>query len=172
MHTAYVGLGANLGDPRAQLQTALQAIAQLPDTRIVALSSLYRSAPMGPADQPEYCNAACRLETTLSPRALLEALIDIERAVGRIRGQERWGPRMLDLDLLHVEGVSLDEPGLHLPHPGIMRRNFVLVPLAEVAPNLSIPGLGRIDEAAAGIGRDGLAYWDIADAERAAAAAR
>lgn len=156
---AYVGLGANLGDPPQQLRVALAAIAKLPRTRIAAVSSFYRSAPMGPADQPDYCNAVCRVETTLSPRELLDALIGIERSAGRERGQERWGPRLLDLDLLHVEGVVLDEPGLHLPHTGLMRRNFVLVPLAELAPTLVIPQLGAIAPAAAQIGREGLEVW-------------
>lgn len=168
MRIAYVGLGANLGDPPAQLRAALKAIAALPRTRIEAVSRFYRSAPMGPADQPDYCNAACRVTTELAPRALLEALIGIERTAGRERGAERWGPRLLDLDLLHVEGIALDEPGLHLPHPGLMRRNFVLVPLAELAPTLVIPRLGAIADAAAGIGREGLEVWQGAGFDGAA----
>lgn len=160
MYSAYVGLGANLGDPPAQLRFALRAIAGLPGTRVAAVSSFYRSAPMGPADQPDYCNAVCCVETALAPRELLGALIDIERALGRTRGHERWGPRMLDLDLLHVEGVALDEPGLHLPHPGLARRNFVLVPLAELAPNLVIDGLGGIADHVRAIGREGLSNWE------------
>lgn len=164
MTSAYVGLGANLGEPAVQLRTALDAIARLPGTRVVATSRFYRSAPMGPAGQPDYCNAVCELETALAPRALLEALIAIERAVGRIRGAERWGPRRLDLDLLHVEGVTMDEPGLHLPHPGIAQRNFVLVPLAELAPVLEIPGLGRVADRAQEAGTEGLSLWDTLDA--------
>jgi 2-amino-4-hydroxy-6-hydroxymethyldihydropteridine diphosphokinase len=164
MTSAYVGLGANLGEPAAQLRTALDAIAQLPDTRVVATSRFYRSAPMGPPEQPDYCNAVCEVETRLSPRALLEALIGIERAVGRVRGAERWGPRRLDLDLLHVQGVVMDEPGLHLPHPGIGQRNFVLVPLAELSATLEIPGLGDATEAARAIGTEGLSLWDALDA--------
>lgn len=164
MTTAYVGLGANLGEPAAQLRTALEAIGRLPDTRVIATSRFYRSAPMGPPEQPDYCNAVCALETSLAPRVLLEALIGIERAVGRIRGAERWGPRRLDLDLLHVEGLAMDEPGLHLPHPGIAQRNFVLVPLAELAPVLEIPGLGPVADRAAQAGTDGLSLWDALDA--------
>lgn len=159
VHSAYLGLGANLGDPAAQLRAALVAIAALPGTRVLAVSRLYRSAPMGPAGQPDYCNAACRIETALTPRALLDALIGIERAAGRVRGGERWGARQLDLDILHVEGVALDEPGLHLPHPGIAQRNFVLVPLAEVAPALDIPGLGRVAERARSCTQEGLQLW-------------
>lgn len=160
MTSAYVGLGGNLGDPAAQLRTALEAMGRLPGTRVVATSRFYRSAPMGPPGQPDYCNAACELDTALAPRALLDALIDIERAAGRIRGAERWGPRRLDLDLLHVVGVEMNEPGLHLPHPGIGKRNFVLVPLAELAPMLEIPGLGRVAERAREFGTAGLEPWD------------
>lgn len=163
MYSAYVGLGANLGDPAAQLRAALAAIAALEGTQVVATSRFYRSAPMGPPDQPEYCNAVCHVRTGLAPRALLDALIDIERTAGRIRGGERWGPRRLDLDLLHVEGLQTDEPGLHLPHPGIAKRNFVLVPLAELAPALEIPGLAAIDSLARAVGMEGLSAWDAID---------
>ncbi|TDU24407.1 2-amino-4-hydroxy-6-hydroxymethyldihydropteridine diphosphokinase [Panacagrimonas perspica] len=164
MYSAYVGLGANLGDPAAQLRAALDAIAALDGTRIVATSRFYRSAPMGPPDQPEYCNAVCQVQTALSPRDLLDALIGIERTAGRIRSGERWGPRRLDLDLLHVEGIAMDEPGLHLPHPGIASRNFVLVPLAELAPQLQIPSLEPIDTLARTVGMEGLSAWDALDA--------
>ena len=164
MDSAYVGLGANLGDPAAQLRAALGAIAQIPDTQVLATSRFYRSAPMGPPDQPDYCNAVCHLQTRRTPRELLDALIAIERTAGRTRGSERWGPRRLDLDLLHVEGVAMDEPGLHLPHPGIAHRNFVLVPLAELAPSLAIPGLDPIDTLARALGTDGLSAWDALDA--------
>jgi len=164
MYSAYVGLGANLGDPAAQLRAALAAIAALDGTQIVATSRFYRSAPMGPPDQPDYCNAVCQLQTALAPRDLLDALIGIERTAGRIRGGERWGPRRLDLDLLHVEGVAMDEPGLHLPHPGISMRNFVLVPLAELAPQLQIPARESIATLARTVGMEGLSAWDAIDA--------
>lgn len=164
MHVAYVGLGANLGDPAAQLRAALEAIAALEATQILATSRFYRSAPMGPPDQPDYCNAVCQVQTALEPRDLLDALIGIERFAGRIRGGARWGPRRLDLDLLHVEGVTMDVPGLHLPHPGIAARNFVLVPLAELAPALRIPGLEPIGTLARSVGMDGLSAWDAIDA--------
>ncbi len=167
MYSAYVGLGANLGDPAAQLRAALTAIASLDGTQVVATSRFYRSAPMGPPDQPEYCNAVCHVQTRLAPRALLDALIGIERTAGRIRGGERWGPRRLDLDLLHVEGLQRDEPGLNLPHPGIAKRNFVLVPLAELAPALEIPGLAAIESLVREVGMEGLSAWDAIDAPRA-----
>lgn len=164
MYSAYVGLGANLGDPAAQLRAAARAIAALPETRLRAGSRLYRSAPMGPAGQPDYCNAVVHIDTNLAPRALLDALIGIERAAGRVRGGERWGARQLDLDILHVEGIALDEPGLHLPHPGLAQRNFVLAPFAEIAPALDVPGLGRITALAERAGTAGLSLWDASDA--------
>lgn len=160
MHTAYIGLGANLGQPAEQLRAAVAAIAALPSTRMLHVSRFFRSAPMGPADQPDYCNAACCVQTALAPRDLLAAMIAIERKAGRVRGGPRWGPRALDLDLLHVVGVVCDEPGLRLPHPGIAQRNFVLTPLAEVAPDLEIAGIGPVQERAATLGRDGLELWE------------
>jgi 2-amino-4-hydroxy-6-hydroxymethyldihydropteridine diphosphokinase len=159
VRVAYIGLGANLGDPEAQVRAALAALAARSDTRVLAISPLYRSAPMGPADQPDYCNAVCQVQTPLAPRALLDVLLGLEREAGRERGGDRWGPRRLDLDLLHVEGVQLDEPGLHLPHPGLTQRNFVLAPLADLAPDLILPGLGRVADLAVQAGRDGLGSW-------------
>jgi 2-amino-4-hydroxy-6-hydroxymethyldihydropteridine diphosphokinase len=156
---AYIGLGANLGDPATQVRGALVAIAGIPGCAVLNVSGLYRSAPMGPAGQPDYCNAVAEIETTLAPRALLDALLAIERSAGRQRGGDRWGPRILDLDLLHVDGVTLDEPGLHLPHPGLAARNFVAVPLAEIAPDLDIPGLGRAADLARAAGQAGLGPW-------------
>ncbi|SFF30509.1 2-amino-4-hydroxy-6-hydroxymethyldihydropteridinediphosphokinase [Fontimonas thermophila] len=156
MRRAYIGLGANLGDPPAQLRAALAAISQL--GRLVAVSPFYRSAPMGPAGQPDYCNAACALDTALDAAALMAALLSIERRMGRVRS-EKWGPRTIDLDLLHVEGEVRADADLTLPHPGIGVRNFVLVPLADIAPELWIPGIGGVADAAARIGRQGLAPW-------------
>lgn len=156
---AYIGLGANLGDPVAQVHGALAAIGRIPGCTLIGASRLFRSAPMGPPGQPDYCNAVAEVETTVAPRDLLDALLAIERAAGRTRGGDRWGPRILDLDLLHVDGVTLDEPGLHLPHPGLASRNFVVVPLAELVPSLDIPGLGRVTDLARAAGHDGLAPW-------------
>lgn len=161
---AYIGIGANLGDPAAQVRHALHAIAQLPGVQLRGVSRFYGSAPMGPADQPDFCNAVCRVDSRMAPAPLLQALIGIEREAGRVRGAERWGPRLLDLDLLHVEGVALDEPGLHLPHPGLAHRNFVLVPLAELAPALHIPGVGVMQDLAARMSREGLWLWPDDDA--------
>ncbi|MFT4045200.1 MAG: 2-amino-4-hydroxy-6-hydroxymethyldihydropteridine diphosphokinase [Solimonas sp.] len=157
---ATIGLGANLGDPAARLRWALTRIAGL--GAIEAQSPLYRSAPMGPPGQPDFCNAVAIVRTGLAPVDLMQALLAIERETGRVRGV-KWGPRTLDLDLLDFDGTKLDLPGLHLPHPGIANRNFVLAPWADIAPDAVIPGVGRIGDAAAAIGRQGLTPWDSAD---------
>jgi 2-amino-4-hydroxy-6-hydroxymethyldihydropteridine diphosphokinase len=155
----YLGLGANLGTPAAQVERALALIAALPDTTLLARSSLYRSDPVGPAGQPDYCNAACVIDTGLTPLELLDAVQGIEQAAGRIRDGIRWAARLLDIDLLHVEGLQLSTPQLSLPHPHLQERNWVLVPLAEIAPALDIPGLGAISERARAIGTAGLRRW-------------
>jgi len=149
---AYVGLGSNLpgprGSPREAVLAALAALDELPDTRLVARSRLYRTRPLGgPPGQPDYVNAVARLETALSPGALLEALHGLEAAWGRRRG-ERWGPRTLDLDLLLHGGRRLAEDGLRLPHPRLAERDFVMLPLLELAPGLEVPGLGPAAELA------------------------
>lgn len=159
MAIAYIALGANLGEPAQQLRAALQALASTPGIQLLEQSPFYRTAPLGPADQPHYCNAVCRLETSLTPEQLLERMLSVERAAGRVRSGNRWGPRLLDLDLLHVEGEIRNTPQLKLPHPGIALRNFVLVPLADVAPSLDIPGVGIVAEQALKLGRDGLEPW-------------
>ena len=145
MKHVYIGLGSNLADPRAQIEGGLRALATLPESRLLRHSRLYRSAPWGRLDQPEFVNAVAAIETALRPRALLDALLAIERAAGRERDATRWGPRVLDLDILTYADLALDEPGLHLPHPHLHQRAFVLVPLAEIAPTLSVPGRGRVD---------------------------
>ena len=139
-----VGLGSNLDAPARQIETAFGMLGAIDRTSLVATSSLYRSAPLGGIEQPDFVNAAALLTTELDPRTFLEELQAIERARGRERGEVQWGPRVLDLDLLAYDGVSLDEPGLTVPHPGIAARNFVLLPLREIAPDFRIPGLGRV----------------------------
>lgn len=156
---AYVGLGANLGDPPAQLDAALDALAAQPGVRLLQCSRYWRSDAIGPQPQPDYCNAACSIETQLAPEALLNLLLDLEDAAGRTR-EQRWGPRVLDLDLLHVDGVHRATTRLTLPHPQIARRPFVLLPLAEVAPTLAIPGVGEIAALAERCDRSGLRPWD------------
>lgn len=140
---AFVGLGSNLENPAVQLRAAHAALAGLPETALTAISPVYRSAPMGPADQPDYLNAVAALETALDPWALLDRLLKIEIARGRVRGR-RWGARILDLDLLLYGDRTLDNPNLTLPHPGVHQRGFVLYPLADIAPTLHIPGLGTV----------------------------
>ena len=140
---AWVGLGANLGDARRALREALVSVAALPGTRLVGVSSLYRSAPVD-ATGPDYLNAVAALDTELAPEALLDALLEIEQHAGR---QRPWrnAPRVIDLDLLLHEGTVVASPRLTLPHPRLQLRAFVLVPLAELAPALTIPGYGRVD---------------------------
>ncbi len=152
---AYVGLGSNLGLPRERVLEGFERLSGLPHTRLELRSRLYSSAPMGPQDQPDYVNAAAGLLSRLPPHELLEGLFTIERAMGRIR-QERWGPRVLDLDLLWMPPRVLVEPHLTLPHPGLQLRNFVLYPLADIAPALLIPGLGRVADMKARVGGAGI----------------
>lgn len=140
---AYIALGANIGDPVATVRAAVDALAGLPGLRLLQASSLYRTAPVGLQDQPDFINAVARTETDLAPHALLDALLSLEARFGRIR-QERNGPRSLDLDLLLYDGLALDTPSLTLPHPRLHLRAFVLVPLAEIAPDLAIPGRGTV----------------------------
>ena len=143
-YPAYVGLGSNLQMPTRQVETALELLGDIPRTRLVTVSSLYRSAPFGGIEQPDFVNAAAALLTQLAPHDLLAELQDIEARQGRERDDKRWGPRVLDLDLLVHATAVIDEPGITLPHPGIAERNFVLLPLLEIAPELVIPGLGRV----------------------------
>lgn len=160
MPKAYIGLGSNLDDPARQVLSALQAISTLDGVRLLQRSRLYRTPPMGPADQPDYCNAVCVADIDIEPGELMQSLLTIELQAGRVRGVQHWGPRRIDLDLLHVDGVELDTPKLKLPHPGIAKRNFVVVPLAEVAPDLVIPGLGSIAQAAREIDTTDLSDWN------------
>lgn len=134
----YIGLGSNLQDPEAQIDQALDALALLPDSRLTAVSSLYRSAPLGPSDQPDYLNAVAMFDTRLAALALLDALQAIEQQQGRVR-ERHWGPRTIDLDLLLYGAEQIDLPRLQVPHPQMLLRSFVLVPLAELAPGLHLP---------------------------------
>ena len=144
-YPAYVGLGSNLQGPARQLDAAFELLAGIADTRLISKSSLYRSAPFGGVEQPDFVNAAAALMTRLSAAELLHELQRIENAQGRERDGDRWGPRVLDLDLLVYSDQKIDEQDLIIPHPGIGERNFVLLPLGEVAPGLNIPGLGQIE---------------------------
>jgi len=146
---AAVGLGANLNDPAAQVEYALAELDRLPGTRLLAHSALYASAPVGYVDQPDFINAVAQVETSLAPRALLAALLDIEHRHGRERSF-RNAPRTLDLDLLLYGNAHFHEDGLTLPHPRMTERAFVLLPLLEIAPEAVIPGHGRAADWLAG----------------------
>lgn len=141
---AYVALGSNLGDSKQHMLDAMDALAVLPGTQVVARSRIYRTPPWGKLDQPDFLNAVVVLETELEPHDLLDALLNIERIAGRERNGERWGPRTLDLDLLHIAGKTVNSERLTLPHPHLADRAFVLLPLHEVAPELDIPGQGKV----------------------------
>jgi 2-amino-4-hydroxy-6-hydroxymethyldihydropteridine diphosphokinase len=162
--TAIVGLGGNQGDPVAALRAALVGLDLLPGTRLLRASRLYRTPAWGQRDQPDFINAAAALETTLAPRALLERLLAVERAFGRIRaadGSDRWGPRSLDLDLLLYGDAVVDEPGLRVPHPHLHERAFALLPLVDVAPDAVIPGVGPAREALRVLAADAMAIDGI-----------
>lgn len=135
----YIGLGANLDEPVTQLQQAVQALKQLADSQLIAVSAFYGSKPMGPQDQPDYVNAAAALDTTLNAEQLLDALQQIEQQQGRKRKAERWGPRTLDLDILLYGNQVIATDRLTVPHYGLREREFVLYPLYEIAPQLNLP---------------------------------
>ncbi|MER3408648.1 MAG: 2-amino-4-hydroxy-6-hydroxymethyldihydropteridine diphosphokinase [Thermoleophilia bacterium] len=144
MIRAYVGVGANLGDREASIARALELLAAEPGVEVAAVSSLRETQPVGYLDQPPFLNGAAALDTCLSPRALLERLLAIEQALGRRRQGPRFGPRVIDLDLLLYGDLAVDEPGLTVPHPRLSERRFVLEPLSELAPDLVVPGRGPL----------------------------
>ena len=157
MTLAAVGLGANLGDAAATLRDAIAALADLPDATLLRASRLYRTPAWGRTDQPDFINAVALVETSLDARDLLDALLAIERRFGRVRLEgERWGPRTLDLDLLLFGDAVIDQAGLQVPHPHLHERAFVLLPLAEIAPALQVPGRGPVAALAAGMAADGI----------------
>lgn len=145
-HIAYIGLGSNLADPVAQIRRALQALNTLPQTQLLAQSSLYRSAPVGYLDQPDFINAVAKVETGLGAHALLDALLALEQVNGRTR-EFLNAPRTLDLDVLLYDDLQHHEHGLTVPHPQMHKRAFVLRPLLEIAPECEIPGMGRAAQA-------------------------
>jgi len=156
--TAYIGLGGNLGDPEATLRSAIDALDHLPQTRRVSASRLYRTPAWGRLDQPAFVNAAAAVATDLAPEALLDALLALERRYGRERIEgERWGPRTLDLDVLLFADQVIDTPRLQVPHPHLHERAFALLPLAEIAAELRIPGHGTVQAELAKLDTGGLA---------------
>jgi 2-amino-4-hydroxy-6-hydroxymethyldihydropteridine diphosphokinase len=156
---AYVGIGSNLQSPRDRVLEAIERMSTLEATRMVLRSRLYLTRPMGPQNQPDFVNAAVGLLTQLAARDLLTGLLGIERGMGRDR-QERWGPRVIDLDLLWMVDSAIDEPGLTVPHPGVSTRNFVLYPLADIAPTIKIPGNGEVLDLKRDAGGDGISVLE------------
>lgn len=152
---AYVALGANLGDPQGQVRDAVQALDTLAHARVTARSSLYLTPPWGVTEQPAFVNAVVGVETTLSARDLLTAMQVLESRAGRKRDGQRWGPRMLDLDLLLYGDAQLHDEQLAIPHPRLAERAFVLLPLAEIAGGLEVPGLGRVADLLARVDASG-----------------
>ena len=154
---AWIALGSNLDNPAVRVAGALEELDHLPDTRLIGRSSLYETRPWGMTDQPNFINAVAAVKTGLEPRPLLDALLDLELAQGRRRdAEERWGPRRLDLDLLLYDELTMDTDRLTLPHPRMHERAFVLVPLLEVDPELSVPGRGPVAGLLATVGTGGI----------------
>lgn len=151
MTRAYIGLGANLGDPEAMLRAAVEQIAVEPGIEVVAVSSLRETDPVGYTDQPRFLNGAAAVDTDLSARDLLGRLLAVERRLGRVREGPRFGPRTIDLDLLLYGGERIDEPGLQVPHPRLHERLFALEPLYELDPALELPGRGQLAEIIRGL---------------------
>ena len=152
---AYVAIGSNLRSPRDRVLEAMQRLGALGAADTLLRSRLYLSRPMGPQDQPDFVNAAAGLLTQDTPQELLARLLDIERNMGRTQ-RERWGPRVIDLDLVWMVDSTVDEPGLKVPHPGVSTRNFVLYPLADIAPTMKIPGIGTVLDLKRSVGGDGI----------------
>jgi 2-amino-4-hydroxy-6-hydroxymethyldihydropteridine diphosphokinase len=157
---AYIGVGSNLDEPRRQVQSAFLRLARVPDTRLILTSGMYASKPFGPVVQPDFVNAAAAVLTQLTARQFLDALRAIESDMGRPAQHEHWGPRVIDLDLLSYARERSSDGQLTLPHPGIVERNFVLYPLAEITPDLEIPGLGRVAQLAGRVVPEGLHILD------------
>ena len=155
-YPAYIGVGSNLSGPHEQVLEACARLTGLPRSRVLLTSPLYRSRPLGPVAQPDFVNAVAGVLTQLDPQALFAALKALEGALGRPPQHERWGPRIIDLDLLSHGRERRSEAALTLPHPGIVERNFVLYPLADIAPDLDLPGLGRVAELKKRVTPEGL----------------
>jgi 2-amino-4-hydroxy-6-hydroxymethyldihydropteridine diphosphokinase len=137
--TAYLSLGGNLGEPERSMANALRMLDNDPGVEVIAVSSLYKTPPWGKLDQPDFLNIAVRLSTALTPHALLDLCLDIERRLKRVR-EERWGPRLIDIDLLVFDDRIIHEVGLEVPHPRMLERAFVLAPMTEIAPDLVVSG--------------------------------
>ncbi|MGF1775340.1 2-amino-4-hydroxy-6-hydroxymethyldihydropteridine diphosphokinase [Vibrio nomapromontoriensis] len=159
MITCYIAIGSNLSDPVAQALDAMEALKSLPKSSVIQCSSLYSSTPMGPANQPDYINAVVKIQTELTPLELLDCTQAIELEQGRVRKDERWGPRTLDLDLILYGNEVIDSERLTIPHYGMKEREFVLYPLAEITPNLQLPDGTELTSLLKQVDRNGLSVW-------------
>ncbi|MCW8345191.1 2-amino-4-hydroxy-6-hydroxymethyldihydropteridine diphosphokinase [Vibrio sp. ZSDZ65] len=159
MITCYIAIGSNLSDPVAQALDAMDALKSLPKSSVIQCSSLYSSTPMGPANQPDYINAVVKIQTELTPLELLDCTQAIELEQGRVRKDERWGPRTLDLDLILYGNEVIDSERLTVPHYGMKEREFVLYPLAEITPNLQLPDGTELTNLLTQVDRNGLSVW-------------
>ncbi len=159
MIRTYIAIGSNLGDPVAQAQTAIEALYHLPNSQVVSVSSLYSSTPMGPQNQPDYINAVVAIDTTLAPLELLNHTQAIELEQGRVRKDERWGPRTLDLDIILYGDLQHHCERLTVPHYGMKVREFVLYPLAEINPDLVLPDHTSLCTLLTQVSQNGLAIW-------------
>lgn len=159
MTRVYIALGSNLANPLHQVQSALNALAELPQTKLIATSSLYRTPPLGPQDQPDYLNAVVALDTDLSAENLLDHTQKIELEHGRVRKDERWGPRTLDLDILLFGDEIINTERLTIPHYDMKNRQFMLSPLAEIAPELHFPTGESLQSIIAQLGAEPLTRW-------------
>jgi 2-amino-4-hydroxy-6-hydroxymethyldihydropteridine diphosphokinase len=157
---AYIALGSNLDSPRDQIERGFESLSRLSRTRLIARSALYASAPLGPVAQPEFVNAVGAVLTQLMPQELLRALKQLEQTLGRAEPILRWGPRLIDFDILVYADLSIESTELAIPHPGITQRNFVLYPLRDIAPDLLVPGKGAVRALAARVDGQGLRRID------------
>lgn len=159
MVTAYIAIGSNLSDPVTQALQAIDALKSIPDTRLLSVSKLYSSTPMGPQDQPDYINAVAKIETALTPSELLDQTQRIELEHGRVRKEERWGPRTLDLDILTFGNETIETERLTIPHYGMKVREFVLYPLAEIEPDFIFPDGTTLSSLLQKTDKNGLSVW-------------
>ena len=160
MTAVWLAIGSNLAQPLQQVEAALEALSRLPETRLTACSSYYRSRPLGPQDQPDYLNAVAALETALAPETLLDHTQAIEQRQGRVRKDLRWGPRTLDLDIMLFGDRPIHTQRLTVPHYDMQNREFMLYPLAELAPDLVFPDGGSLADRLRQVPRNGLVFWD------------
>ncbi|EKT54216.1 2-amino-4-hydroxy-6-hydroxymethyldihydropteridine diphosphokinase [Providencia sneebia] len=160
MEQVYIAIGSNLGDPLKQAQQAIEALNEIPKSKVSKTSSIYRTKPLGPQDQNDFLNLAVLLETELEPEELLDHTQRIELELGRVRKAERWGPRTLDLDIMLFGDRVISTPRLTVPHYGLKEREFMLYPLNDIAPHLIFPDGEPLAQRLTQVPRNGLTFWD------------